>query len=149
MGDTKINALNFNLTYAYNSVGENNKPLSYIKVSYDAALSDTLNNEFNTKTEAIIHLYDYQQSFFKPKIKFPNYISDYRMLTISEDSTLWNSLINQNIIQQTSKQKQALATIKNRGQRFSNDFANGGNIFENNYYAKWTANNRILSLIHI
>ena len=143
MGDTKINTLNFNLTYAYNAISENNKPLSYIKVSYAAELSDTLSRDFDIETEAIIHLYDYQQHFINPKIEFPDFLSDYRMLTVSEDPRLWEALINQNIIKQTSKQQLALSTIKNKGKRFSSDLAIEDNIFENIYYEKWSSEKRI------
>ena len=141
IASTKIDRINFSLIYSYQLDSDMNY-LQYIAISYDALLSNQLGDLFPVNTESILHIYDSNSEFISPKITYPEAISDYRLLTITPDTIIWNKLQKQNQIKLSSLQKEHLEIVKSHGINFK--FLRGIKMkfFESNY-EHWASEYRV------
>ncbi len=137
-----INKINFSLILSYETE-QNFSQLNFIKLNYNAEVSNHLDETFTVNTESILHLYDHNDQFFVPKIEYPEKISDYRLMTINPDTIIWNDLKKQNQIKHSQQQKDLLQNIKSNGKNFKEMVPDKENFFESSY-EQWSPKNRIL-----
>ncbi len=134
IGNSSIEELNYKIKYNYKKDDDRNQ-LSFISLSYESKIANK-NKPRLIRTEGILHITKYQDSYFNPVFSFIQDVSDYRLISLVPDTKIFNYLTKDGHILLSEKQLDNLKLLKSSGVRFnSSEF--GDDLFLNNY-VKWS-----------